>query len=456
MLSASSHTIFAFRRQTATALAYLLILMSLLSISYLMFVVPVYGYMGFNLEVNKFKFIEAGFLLFVSFVAVRRQQELVTGQFLAILYLFIIPPTICYYMLSPQSRIFIYGIVGGFLVTSTVMQLSYVTISWCWSVIQRSISYKFANVLLQRSLQYKILVYPLLVVIPLTVFGGLFIYNGLPALTALNLTQVYEVRESVVYCFSILPYLLNWQANVFNPTLITIGLHKRKASFIATGGTLQVLLFLYTGHKSMIFSIPLVVVTYILVSNRAVFLGLMKTFCVVISGALASYLVIGHTLLPSIFIRRLFFVPPMVRSSYFDFFTSHPYINLETSSLGFLWSSPYTKSVSTLIGGRYLDGANANIGYLASAFADFGILGVIFFALVLGVILSTIEVSSYPIPMAVTSGIWVVPLFNVTASRLTTAILTHGLLFAFLVTVVTRKLYFKNPAGEDKIITRSS
>lgn len=88
----------------------------------------------------------------------------------------------------------------------------------------------------------------------LIVFVNLLVFNGLPSLTAINLFDVYDVRKSVNYGLPLMGYLVPWLGKVINPFLIGMFLYKKEIRWSIFFLFLQILLYLYTGHKSFLFS----------------------------------------------------------------------------------------------------------------------------------------------------------------------------------------------------------
>ena len=418
---------------------YLTVFTSLLTISYIWFVVPVYGSMGFRIDINYLKIVEAVGLLFISYLAIHRQQSALSGKFLGLFYLFVFPSTLAYYFLTDFPRAHIYIFVSGFITTVLALNISRNTLTMSRDIIQRSYSYRVLNLATALLAIRNWGLWAILVGNTIGAIGLLAAFNGPPTLTALNLSRVYEVREALVYGSAVTPYLVIWQANVINPTLVALGVYRRRYVLVATGALLQLVVFLYTGNRAMLFSTAFLLLVYILVSNDALFLGLLKTFIGTSLLGLSLYFTVGHTHFPSLFIRRVFFVPPQIRSSYFDFFSTNPNIMMSGTSIRFLFPSSYTESAASLIGEYYLDGAYANIGFITSAYADFGITGVLIFAILAGVVLSTIDVLGEALPPAVVAGIWTLPVYNFDSSRLSTTILTHGILLSMIVTALLRQ-----------------
>jgi hypothetical protein len=373
--------------------------------------------------------VEAVILLLTTFPIILKYQELTSGMLLSTLYVFIIPPAVVFYALTDSSRFFVLLITGGFLTTIVSLNFIYTTIQKTTHIPEGFTTYRFNFSTLLSGLG----------LLTIAVYISIITFNGLPSFTALNLSNVYLVRADFVYGSIILAYLITWQSNVINPFLIIWGLYSENSPLIVTGISLQTILFLYTGHKSILFSSILVIMYYLLARNKRVFTGMLKAVSLTILISLGIYYLSKVLLIPSIFIRRLFFVPAQLRELYIEFFSQNPHTKLNASELGALWSAPYTKSLPNIIGDYYLSGSHANIGYIASGYADFGIIGLVVFSVIFGTVLATIEYASRPIKApALVSGILIIPIWNVDSTRLSTTLFTHGLGFALLLVLLLR------------------
>ena len=414
---------------------YLLLLVFSIGLSYRFFVVPVFNSQWYTLELDAVRIAEGTTLFTLTSVSSYRYRNSVAGCLLWFLFLFIIPSITVYYVLNGGSRLYVYATVGGFLLTVLAANAT--------RVVSYSLESHYGTSLLSKLLNYdervsflkKYALNGVLGIVPLIVFPALFYLNGPPSLVALDLGEVYEVRGTIIYGISVITYLTAWQASVINPTLLVAGLYRRQPLVALLGAVLQMVLFLYTGHKSYLFALPLVISTYILLSERSFIVGLLKGLIAMVVGSLSLYLVAGQVLIPSILIRRFFFVPARVRRAYFMYFSQNPHIKMSGSRLGVFWSAPYEESLPAIVGSTYFGGSNANIGYLASAFADFGLLGIAVFATLAGIVLGVSDVFSEGLPIEVVVGIWIMPVFSLTTSRLSTVVLTHGLGLALLVTI---------------------
>ena len=89
---------------------------------------------------------------------------------------------------------------------------------------------------------------------------------------------------------------------------------------------------------------------------------------------------------------RLLFIPAEAHFFYFDFFQYHPYLYLSQGILKNIIEDPYDHMVSVIIGSSFdynYTGAynNLNNGLFSDAYANFGLLGVIVFPVILGTVI---------------------------------------------------------------------
>ena len=268
------------------------------------------------------------------------------------------------------------------------------------------------------------------------VYGAL-LWSGAASWFSVDFSGVYETRGYwTSVSLPLLGYFVPWQANVINPALLAVGLHRKSLPMIAVALLLQLLLFGMTGHKSFALAMVLVVVVYWVFRRRWSLWAILLASGIGIVAAYLIYLLSGDELVPSIFIRRLFFVPARNHAVYYDFFSSptHPHILLSNSILAPFTDYPYAMSVPRVISWAYWGrDFSPNVGYMANAYAQFGGLGMILFSLILAVILRLADSLSERREIALVAAVIGVPAMALVNSALFTTLLTHGLLLALVV-----------------------
>ncbi|HEU4671550.1 MAG TPA: hypothetical protein VFS32_01490 [Candidatus Limnocylindrales bacterium] len=222
----------------------------------------------------------------------------------------------------------------------------------------------------------------------LVYFAVLFRPTSIP-----DLGDVYAARAAADAIVAATPgsgYLLPWFGYVVYPLTIALGLARRRPLVVGLGLAGQVLLYAITGLKGIVFSVVFVPVLFAVIRWGGRHSGGLMPwgagFTVLASVVLSA--LTGSLFTVSLFVRRLFVVPGQLTGYYYDFFTSHPTYQLSHSVLGFLTDRPYALDPPYLIGlfyERTLTDANANVW--ADAIANFGLVGVIPFTVLLGALL---------------------------------------------------------------------
>ncbi len=228
--------------------------------------------------------------------------------------------------------------------------------------------------------------------------------NGEPSFAALDVFSVYALRKNNTFSVGKLAsFLLSTVATVFLPILAAFFALRKKCiiSAIAFGGIF--LLYLYTGHKTYLFSIPLVI--------AGIFFSYRKKplfdFFVFLLGGL-SVLSLLACLFPgeknvffrsySLLIRRTLFVPAEVKFYHFDYFSSHPKLLLYgvlPRKINPLIPVHYSSGLIYTydIGRIYANAPNmsADTGFLIEGYDRFGYIGFVLTAIILIILLLQID-----------------------------------------------------------------
>jgi hypothetical protein len=128
------------------------------------------------------------------------------------------------------------------------------------------------------------------------------------------------------------------------------------------------------------------------------------------------------------------FVPAQLTSVYLEFFAVNPFIRLSDSVLRGVLTYPYAVSVPHLIGGAIgQPDMGANNGLISDGFANFGLVGGLVWAALLGILIRLLRAATRlrehrPEAWAVVVT-WPVVLLS---SAFVTSLLTHGLLLGLL------------------------
>jgi hypothetical protein len=336
-----------------------------------------------------------------------------------VLQIFLITPLLSMFgsgsPLAPRS--FIYACVAGFLVAVA-------TTRWVPGIRLRRPDRALTLIAVAAAIVLTVYVYGVLLV-----RGGLSRFN-------LDLYRVYEIRELVELDEATVPflaYLLPWQAHVVNVAALGYGILKRSWLAVAAVVLLQVLLFGMTNYKSFLMAPLLVVGLYVAASSRWFFRLALGGACATVLLSQTAYLLTNNLLIPSLFVRRIFFGVANNHLLYYHYFShpQHPFVLLSHSILSPLLSYPYPRPVTALIAAEYMGGQGSpNVGYLGDAYFNFGIPGMLVFSAALGIFLRALDGIARRVSLPLASAVVAIPALSLVASGLLTSLLTHGFLAA--------------------------
>ena len=264
--------------------------------------------------------------------------------------------------------------------------------------------------------------------------GGESVFN-------LNILVVYDFREEATENLgSGLAYLVPAATNVAIPMAILLGIQHRRLFLVGSGFALSILYFGLVSLKSYLFYPFLIVaVYYFLNSRRPVRTMLFALVGVVVISLIECWMVVRDvtdvawfTMLTS---RRMLLIPSIINYLYVDLFEATQFYFWSTSkvTLGML-TPPASQDIAELVGSTYFNAGNhANTGWIGSGYAQAGMIGVILYSMLLGLILRIFDGSAERSSATLASAAFFIPALNmITSSDTLTVFLTQGLLFALL------------------------
>jgi hypothetical protein len=270
----------------------------------------------------------------------------------------------------------------------------------------------------------------------LVLLGATLIVAGGHLTLRLPLGDVYAVREVVARDGSWMStYLFPWLANALLPLLLVHAWKSRRLGELLVIGFTAYMLFTSTGMKAYLF-MPAVTAAVLVVAERRSSSSIIPVGLGFFAGTMVLlHNITGQVVWASLGLRRVLFVPAQLTSVYLDFFTANPVIRLSDSILLRGWTRyPYPASVARMIG-EVLGKPDmyANNGLASDGFANFGVVGSLIWAVLLGIVMRLLRAAterreSRPEAWAVVA-MWPVVLLS---SALTTSLLTHGLLLGLL------------------------
>lgn len=396
---------------------------------YITFVYPSFAYMGYGLDISPAKTIESYILLAVLVFITPRGDSRLSHIFLNMQLSLMIVPMLSYYGLNNGSRVFMYVVCFSYVIQVFLLkpQMNPQQVFFRGSTTQRLIEY--------------LLFFIVIITIVLSV-----VYNGLPGLDALRLSDVYEIRADIVLP-RFLSYLSTWTAKILLPFLIAFSLVRKKYLLCVFYILMQLVMFLIYAHRSWLFLIPLVLFVYWAQKKKLV-TKLMNLLLALGTSVLYVGQLLGDSFftITSLIVRRALMTPAMLKFAYYDFFSGNPKLYLAEGQIGNLFniSSPYSKPVTALVADYVRAGSTtvANTGYHADAYANFGLPGILIFAVLLAIIIRLMEKYSSNISLAVVVSSAAFSLYSLNDGALLTNLLTGGMLLLLILFI-----FFNSHAG---------
>lgn len=275
----------------------------------------------------------------------------------------------------------------------------------------------------------------LIIIVGLSAFLPFLIQHGANLnLNVLKFHDIYEVRkENSTHAFFFSGYLLSWLSKVILPVMFVYSMIKR--NFIFSLLTLFMLLFLFvaTAHKAMFFGVLVVVFFYFFDDYKKKTFFFLSVLLVALYATKYLFVAKGMLLPESILVRRVFFVPAILNTFYFDFFNDQALYFSNSIFKNFV-EYKYDLPPANLIGLNYLHSAEtvANNGFISDGFMNLGLKGTFAFVFILSLIFKFFDIvkvdSRY-------FGVFFVSIFTTISSALLTSLLSHGILILMLLSM---------------------
>ena len=347
-------------------------------------------------DFNIKKYLLGFFMVIVLFFFIEHDNGKVSTFFLDMHYALAIIPMTVIYAFGNKETIYYIGICISYLLAVLLMY------------VKKDITFSGSQLLSTIMLCG-------FIIITVIVYLGIILENDIPSLRVLNIFNVYEFRAN----FQInkyIGYLYRWQITVINPLMIIRGIQRKCKSEIAVFTSLQVIAYLYTTQKTILFIIPLIYIVYVfgrkpyfsLVAYGGFSVGL-TTFALLARVNYDLYKIF------SLFGRRVLLLPANLKFLYYDYFTSHSTIGLSNTLWGSLLDlkSPYDKGIGNIIAEYYLGSpeTNSNTGFLAEGYYMFGYLGIILAIMLFVLLLKCMDFCAKRNGFAFTVGVSIYSIF---------------------------------------------
>ena len=260
--------------------------------------------------------------------------------------------------------------------------------------------------------------------------------NGV-SLFNLDFRKVYEyrfiLRERMT---GYLLYIDNWAMNIFNPCMCAYFLHKRRKVFFVFFFLVQILLFGFSSHKSVLILVPVVMLIYTL---SPIFLSQISYIpLLALSGMGGLFMLYYFNIRGMILalVDRLFFIPSEVNFYYYMYYSENGFDYFRHSFLRhFYANNADSLNIAYQIGKTFFydEAICANTGFLGSGYAQGGLPILLVYGVIIGILINIIDAFTKKIPTRLVLSFISLPMLTLFISGdLPTTLLTGGIIVSLL------------------------
>lgn len=368
-------------------------------------------------------FFSTSFILIMSFICPLKNS---TRTYLIVTMLFSsFIPSIIYFSYAENGELHSF--------------IFFITISLIFFISGRRINLRYNAVTNQNTYLYLIVAVITLALAAQAAVGGLEDFN-------LDIEKVYDFRrEAANRIPGIFAYVYSNVSSTLIPILIVMSIRLKRYDLLLLSMIMTIFMFGMSHHKSVLFGPIFVGILYVFFSNDKLRSYMIMLFLAIPFLSLIEIAVVranspdDFAYATSLIIRRVLFVPSMADSAYIDFFSQNvKYYWSYSSILSWAIQNPYNMTPPFLIGYEYFSDldTSANTGIIGSGYANAGILGVSFYAVITGLLISIFNFLGERIGRDTVAAISLTSIFNIlTSTDLLTAFLTHGLLLLIVLLI---------------------
>ena len=348
---------------------------TILDVVYVTIQQRLFGYYGFSLAVIPERIVIGWLIFLFTGLFVQSEDRRITSVFIYTYFLLSLVPSIVYYQFNLDSS---FSLVGYQFIPLIIMSLLFrVPVKNTEKSNTKRI--KISNGFLMFSVVLFLGSYLLLMIVE----------NGIPSLDFLSFSTVYLVR-SEYEASTILTIVQNIVCKIVCPLLLFESIKEKKWFLLGFVVVVELYTYAVTGFKTYLFILVLSVLLSIfpkLNIKKAITIGLPLAALITVF----EHLITKDNMLYALIIERVFFLPAKIKNCYFDYFEQHEFVYFSQSSFAkaFGISSNYSINIPNLIGEQYFGRPDmwTNTGFIADAFSNAGLIGVIIICGVLSLIL---------------------------------------------------------------------
>lgn len=398
----------------------------LFSAMYVNIVVPTFNFGGMTYDPRKEMFFELALLIFTSFL-LPNKIKVPSDLYNWLYFIALLIPSAVLSAQQGNDRLYLFLM---FLSLWLLMLLRSV-----FSIVIPSVSYLGVSRRI-AGIPRNYLHLPYYAVFAFVVLILIFLAVSVSGAFNLNFTKVYEFRFNISENMPLfLRYLMPLASSTLIGYLAALACYRKSILGLFIIFFIGVLFFGFSSHKSMLFNPLLAISVFYL-------LKLLRPHLYILCGggmfAMITLLVPADAFpfLGSLFAHRVVFIPNQINFFYFDFFSNNSMMLWAQSKIGLgLVTSELPMDPMHYIGGLMTGNYNisANTGWVASAYMNARIIGIIAYAAIIGCIFALIDFWSTIYGKQLVGAAFIVPVTTLILSAdLFIVLLTTGL-FALLI-----------------------
>lgn len=407
-------------KQQLSNILYTLLFKFSLDVIYLFYINPTFEYNGFILEYSHLKNILSLLVLILFAYLLPQKVEKVSEITIQTLFILLFIPINTFWVMTNESSEW-YFIVCLF---------------WFIFIFIAKSKYEFKELPQVHQLTEKS--FFILICIICTI-GLLIIGFNAKWSFNLDLFAVYEIRsQEPLKHVPFSGYLVSW-INLFLRFILVFAIVKyipRLNALVMLALIVFVVLFSISGHKSIFFTPILLLGSYFLLklNPKHFYKNLILILLFVFFTGSCTYFILDDAKILTLAARRVFLVPAQLSFYYFDFFQEN-HVYLSNSIFSGIMEYPFEVPTSNLIGREFFarEDMNANNGVVADGYMHFGVLGVVLWSIILGLIIKFCDMLTINKPLLIFLPLFLIGTRILVNGALLTTLFTHGLLMLMLI-----------------------
>ena len=349
-----------------------------LNITYVYIHKDLYGYYGFGFEPSIAKKLISWFLFIILVTCISSKTVNCRTLFLYTTMCLGLTPAFVYYENNPDAETWM---IVAQAVVLLIMHIIMNKLSVFQSIKFKKISHS------SQSVRFVVVL----------ILGLYFVYAvaqyGMPSFELLSFDSVGIIRENSNMS-TLMVIVQNLVCRVVGPISMMLLFFKKKWGAFLLVLIVQLYTYSVTGFKTFLF-IPVVVISLLVFQKLDINRLMLRALPIVCIGCSLLYLLFDEIYPYALINERVLYLPAKIKFAYFDYFSKHDFAFFSQTTIGSLFGieSSYTESIPNLIGRVYFNRPEmwTNTGFMADAYSNMGIIGMLIIAVFLSLVLLLID-----------------------------------------------------------------